>query len=517
MVSAPVGLCRLDQQLAHWAATKPDHPALVGPEGRLTFRQLHLRAQEFAAQLAHFGVRARDVVAFQLPNLQDAFALYYAIGSINAIALPILPALREQDLSYMLHEAKAAIFVTLRSWRGMDHAALARKCCSESLPIALLEGVEGLILVRAGLRPDTSPESQPLPLGIAVLDEVCSMIFTSGTSGRAKAVVYSHRNLAAEGRAMVGLDGIRGDDVLFVPSSIAHISGISFAVCMSMAAGCTVCLLPEWNGDSALHAIEREGCTWTAGATPFLQGIVEAAERNASSVKRLRVFRCGGASVPPGLIRRARQLGIDAYRSYGMSEHPTISGRAGQSEDECLYTDGILHPHIEMIIVDPSDARCRLPWGEPGEIAVRGPDQALGYLRAEDTLASRHGDWLLTGDIGHISERGAVTITGRKKDIIIRKGENIAAKELEDLISEIPQVADVAVVGVPDAERGEMVCCVAVIKPGRDLSLGSLCAHLREAGVATFKLPERLECVEALPYNASGKVLKSQLRSMLER
>jgi cyclohexanecarboxylate-CoA ligase len=515
MVPESTGLCRLDQQLEHWAATRPDHPAIVGAEGALTFRQLHSRAKELAAQLAHLGLRSRDVVAFQLPNLRDAFALFYAIGSMDAVALPILPAMREHDLSYMLREAQAVIFVTVRSWRGVDHEALAKKCCSESVSIALLDGADGLSLMRDGFRPKNGPERPPLAEGASVLDAVSSIIFTSGTSGRAKGVVYSHRSLAVEGREMVGLDGIRGEDVLFVPPSIAHISGISFAVCTSMAAGCTVCLLAEWNAEAAVRTIEREGCTWTAGATPFLQGIVDAAERNASSVKRLRVFRCGGASVPPALVRRARELGIDAYRSYGMSEHPTISGRAGQPEHDCLHTDGIVHPHVEMIIVDPADAARRMPRGEAGEIAVRGPDQAVGYLRAEDTLASRHGDWLLTGDIGRISEGGAVTITGRKKDIIIRKGENIAAKELEDLISEIPQVKDVAVVGIPDAERGEMVCCVAVVKPGYELSLASLCAHLRQAGVSTFKLPERFECVEALPYNSGGKVLKSQLRKML--
>jgi cyclohexanecarboxylate-CoA ligase len=515
MASESPRLLRLDEQLAHWAAVRPGHRALVAPSGSLTFRQLLERSHELAAQLSALGVRARDVVAFQLPNILDAFALYYAVVGMDAVVLPILPAMREHDLSYMLRESRAALFVTLASWRGVDHEVLARKSCSAATPVALIEPGAGLRIVGKGERAMEPSDAPVLPATAGGLDAICSMIFTSGTSGRPKAVTYSHRNLGVEGRDMAGVDRISADDVLFTPPAIAHVSGICFGLYMPMAAGSTVCLMPEWNPELAVRTIEKERCTWTAGATPFLQGIVDAAERDASTVQSLRVFRCGGASVPPALVRRARELGIDAYRSYGMSEHPTISGRAGQSADECMYSDGVLHPLIDMIVVDPANPARRLRAGEAGEIAVRGPDQSVGYLRASDTEAGRIDGWLLTGDIGTLSESRVVTITGRKKDIIIRKGENIAARELEDLISDIPQVKDVAVVGVADAERGEMVCCVAVVHPGQELSLPEVCQHLRAAGLSAFKLPERLECVDALPYNAGGKVLKTEIRRML--
>lgn len=508
-------LLRLDEQLAHWAAVRPGHHALVAPDGSLTFAQLHQHAQDLAAQLSALGVRAGDVVALQLPNLLDAFILYYALVGMDAVVLPILPAMREHDLSYMLRESRASLFVTLASWRGFDHQGLARKSCSGATSIALIEPGAGLRLLGKGERAVERSEAPPLAPTAGGLDAICSMIFTSGTSGRPKAVTYSHRNLAVEGREMAAVERINADDVLFVPPSIAHVSGICFGLYMPMAAGSTVCLMPAWSPDAAVRMIEKERCTWTAGPTPFLQGIVDAAQRDASTVRSLRVFRCGGASVPPALVRRARELGIDAYRSYGMSEHPTISGRAGQSADDCMYSDGVVHPLIDMIVVDPANPQRRLATGEAGEIAVRGPDQSVGYLRSCDTEASRFDGWLLTGDIGRLSESRVVTITGRKKDIIIRKGENIAAKELEDLIAEIPQVKDVAVVGVPDAERGEMVCCVMVFHPGEELSLPEICTHLRVGGLSAFKFPERLESVDALPYNAGGKVLKTEIRRML--
>lgn len=507
-------LMRLDEQLSHWSVAEPDRQALLAPQGALSYRQLDSRARLLAAELSQIGVGSGEVVAFQLPNVLDAFALYFALVKLNAIVLPILPAMREHDLSYMIREARATLVITLPTWRGVDHVDLVRRSCSPTTRIAVMDERDGLRMTGAGTRP-SRPHDSPLPPAGTGLDAVCSMIFTSGTSGPPKAVMYSHRNLAVEGREMAALERIGGDDVLFVPPSIAHVSGICFGLYMPLAVGCTVCLMPEWNPEAAIQMIARERCTWTAGATPFLQGIVNAAERDTSSIKSLKVFRCGGASVPPALVRRARELGIDAYRSYGMSEHPTISGRAGQADEDCLYSDGVVHPLIELIVVDPADPACRLPHGESGELAVRGPDQSLGYLRSRDTEASHFDGWLLTGDIGCLSERRVVTITGRKKDIIIRKGENIAAKELEDLISELPEVQDVAVVGVPDAERGEMVCCVAVLQPGREMSLPVLCQHLREAGVSTFKLPERLECLQALPYNSGGKVLKTELRKML--
>jgi cyclohexanecarboxylate-CoA ligase len=505
---------RLNEQLAHWSVANPDRQALVAPQGSLSYRHLAARARLLAAELSEMGVGAGDIVAFQLPNVLDAFALYFALVGLDAIVVPILPAMREHELSYMVREARPTLFITLRTWRGVDHVDLVRKSCSPTIRVAVIDEFDGLRIVGTGTRL-AEPHDSPVPPTGTGLEAVCSMIFTSGTSGPPKAVMYSHRNLAVEGREMAAVERIGGDDVLFVPPSIAHVSGICFGLYMPLAVGCTVCLMPEWNPEVAIQMIARERCTWTAGATPFLQGIVDAAERDASSVKSLKVFRCGGASVPPALVRRARELGIDAYRSYGMSEHPTISGRAGQADEDCLYSDGVVHPLIKLIVVDPADPARRLPHGESGELAVRGPDQSLGYLRAQDTEESHFGGWLLTGDIGRLSEQRVVTITGRKKDIIIRKGENIAAKELEDLISELPEVKDVAVVGVPDMERGEMVCCVAVLQPGREMSLSVLCEHLREAGVSTFKLPERLECLQALPYNSGGKVLKNELRKML--
>lgn len=537
--------------LQRWAEQRPQHAALKSPATTLSFAQLLARVDSVSAELKALAVAPGDVVAFQLPNWAEAFVLYHALLAIDAIALPLLPALRDRDLAYMLRETQASLVIAPGTWRGIDHAAMARRVCGPEVRLALVHEPQavdahqpradlsnarragepnntlaaGALLHPAGRGEAAQPALQTTSLAQArpsacgappgSLDAVCCVIFTSGTSGRPKAVLYTHRNLGAEGREMVRVEGITGDDVLFVPPAIGHVSGISFGICMALHAGATVCLLPEWQPDRAVALIDQERCTWTAGATPFLQGLVRAAASTPPVLASLRVFRCGGASVPPELIRQARALGVDAYRSYGLSEHPTVAGRAGQPDAVCAHADGIVHPLVEVRIVDPADASRGRAAGEEGEIATRGPDRSLGYLRDADTAASRHGDWLLTGDLGTLSADGVLRVTGRKKDIIIRKGENISAREIEDVLAEHPAVAEVAVVGVPDAERGEMVCCVAVSRGGAALELAMLCGHLVDRGLPTFKLPERLVLLPQLPTNAGGKVRKSALQAWL--
>src|SRR2546421_6087395 len=266
---------RLSEMLQHGANVRPDHAALKTPTRTLTFARMRDAVDDAARELRHSGISPGDVVAIQLPNWIDAFVLYHAILSIDAIALPLLPALRDRDLAYMLRETHARLFITPSVWRGHDHASMARRVCDAQVRTATIrEPDETGPLLRdggpgqadAGRADSPAPASRGGPAGSP--DAVCSMIFTSGTSGRPKAVLYTHRGLAVEGREMARADGIGADDVLFVPPSIGHVSGLSFGIYLPLHAGATVCLLPEWNAQRGVELIERERCTWTAGATP---------------------------------------------------------------------------------------------------------------------------------------------------------------------------------------------------------------------------------------------------------
>jgi cyclohexanecarboxylate-CoA ligase len=272
-------------------------------------------------------------------------------------------------------------------------------------------------------------------------------------------------------------------------------------------------LVDVWQPEEGAALIERERCTWTCGATPFLQGLVYDPAVRKHDISSLRVFRCGGADVPPKLIRDAHALGLQAFRSYGSSEHPTVSGIAGDDPDKAATTDGRVHDHVEIRIADLDDERHILPPGEVGEIQTRGPDRFLGYRDAAlDRDALTVDGWLRSGDLGFLDADRYLTIVGRRKDIIIRKGENISAKEIEDVLSEHPAIEQVAVIGLPDQERGEIVTAVCVLKSGASFSFDDMTRHFGGTEIAKQKFPERLEVVGALPMTAAGKIRKSELR-----
>jgi cyclohexanecarboxylate-CoA ligase len=276
--------------------------------------------------------------------------------------------------------------------------------------------------------------------------------------------------------------------------------------------GAKVVLQESWEPYAAADLIEGEGCTFTVGATPFLLGLLDEYEqrRTASS---LRVFACGGADVPPQLVRDARhRLQAAVVRIYGSTEYPTLScSHPDDPSDKAAETDGRLIMRAECRIVD--DGR-ELPQGQVGEIAVNGPERFLGYLDPALNKDSFTEDgFFLTGDLAAIDTDGFITIHGRKKDIIIRSGEKVSAKEVEDLLFEHPAVAEVAVVAVPDPKVGEKAYAYVVLVPGAQFDFAEMTSYLASRRVARQKYPEYMEVLSTgLPKTASGKVQKFRLR-----
>jgi cyclohexanecarboxylate-CoA ligase len=278
--------------------------------------------------------------------------------------------------------------------------------------------------------------------------------------------------------------------------------------------GTGVVLQDVWNVDVALELIERHRCTLTIGATPFLYGFVNAAKETDRDVSSLRIFGCGGADVPPALVRAAHELGVSATRLYGSTECPTATGTPfGEAIDRHAETDGKPFPGSELRLLD--DEGHEVPVGTRGNLQVRGPDLCLGYLDAEINGRSFTAEgWFKTGDLAVLDEQGYLRIAGRVKDVINRGGENLSAKEIEDLLFEHPDVEEVAVVAYPDELLGERAC--AYVVNSADLTLEQLVAFLRGRKVATQKLPEKLRLVPELPKTASGKVQKYVLRERIE-
>jgi cyclohexanecarboxylate-CoA ligase len=359
-----------------------------------------------------------------------------------------------------------------------------------------------------------APPRAPVP---DVAGAIILLIHTSGTSAEPKGVLHSHDTLLAEARSLVPVHAFTPADVVLMPSPLTHIAGIVHALLVPAVVGTTAVLMDRWDAGAALAQIAREGVTYMVGAPTFLRDLAAHPARRVHDVRSFRLFSCGGADVDPALVRDAADaLGCVAKRVYGSTEFPTVTTTGPDDPPERrIDSEGRAIGAAEVRVVD--DDGTPLPPGREGEVWARGPECFLGYGSAAlDAEAFAEDGWFRTGDLGTLDGAGWLRITGRRKDIIIRKGENISARELEELLGAHPAVAEVAVVGVPDAAAGEIACVVLRPRAGTEApTLAALCEHLTTAGLSRRKLPERLAVVTEFPRTETGKILKRALRERI--
>jgi acyl-CoA synthetase len=344
-----------------------------------------------------------------------------------------------------------------------------------------------------------------------------AVLFTSGTESRPKGAVHTHETVLFGERALGGALGFGEDDVAFMASPISHTTGFMHGVVMTLTTGGTLSLLDVFKGPEAVAQMRAHRCTWTMGATPFLADTTDVLEAAAGRLPDLRYFLTGGAPIPEVLVRRAQGVGLRVLAIYGSTESPphTVVHPADPAENSWL-TDGRPLAGIEVRIMGEGGEPA--PVGEIGEEWSRGPNTFLGYL-GEPELTRKDLDadgWYHSGDLARAFPDGSIRIAGRVKDIIIRGGQNISVREVEDYIVSHPAVQSAAVVGIPHPRLGETGCAVVVTRPGRTLTLPELVEFLVGKGVAKFKLPERLEVWPALPSTPSGKVQKFLIRKALQ-
>jgi acyl-CoA synthetase (AMP-forming)/AMP-acid ligase II len=317
-------------------------------------------------------------------------------------------------------------------------------------------------------------------------------------------------------RAMRAFLGLGANDVVWMPSPVGHSTGFNFGVRLALYCGLPLVLQDRWDAATAIDLVRGFGCTYTLAATTFLQDLVDELGRRGERLDAMTRFCCGGAPVPPELVAAADDRGIGVLRLYGSTEALVVTcNRPGAPLGERLDNDGVALPGADVRTRDDAGDICSP--GAPGEIEVRSRQNAVGYFDdAERTAATFSGDgWVRSGDLGVLDDRGALSIVGRKKEIIIRGGLNIAPREIEEMLLAFEEVERCAVVGVPDERLGERVCACVCLSAGASLTLDDLVARLRAAGLATYKLPQALHIVDALPMTASGKVQKHILRAQL--
>jgi acyl-CoA synthetase (AMP-forming)/AMP-acid ligase II len=492
------------------AAEDADRVVVIDAARAVTRGEMLDAARRLGGALLARGLRPGAAIAFQLPNWWEACVINLAASLFGFRLVPLLTIYRASELGFILPACGIeALFVPER-YRGVDYPALVAGLDYRPPHVCTLRGNPSAPDAFEGLIKSAPIESDP-----ASADDIKMILFTSGSTGRPKGVMHSHGAIDALIRRTADFWGTGKDDRLYVPSPIGHIGGSIYAFEFPWITGCTTVLEEAWDADRAVSAIDRHGATFMAGATPFLSGLIAAAGRAGSSLPTLRRFVCGGASVPPELVRQGLRHFPNATvsRAYGSTEVPLVCPgvRARKEAEERADTDGECTAELRIL----SEAGQPVEPGEAGEIVVRGPQMLLGYLDpADDRDAFTSEGFFRTGDLGRHVSGPFLEITGRKKEIIIRKGENISPLEIENALARHASVRQSAVVGVPDAARGEMVVAFVLPREGAEFTFADMTVHLDGLGLARQKFPERLHVVSTLPMNSVGKIQKSELKAL---
>ena len=488
----------------------------------ITYGAIFAEAMALAAGLHRLGLGKGDVVSFQLPNWRETVAIDIACCWLGIVLNPIVPIYRSNEVQHILEDCGAKAIFIPENYRNFDYREMIAEM-RQSLPL-----LEHVILVRpangspvdnvsyaslvedVGNRPSPNvPEQAPI-----LPDDIKLIMYTSGTTGRAKAVHHSHSSLAHA--IFNGVDGwqLGVDDIMLMPSPVTHITGYANGIELPFVSSAKAAFMERWNVDDAMSYITRINATFCVSATPFLQELVEKAKTTQQRLPSLRGFACGGAAVPPSLITGTREVleNCRAFRVYGCTEAPLISV-GFIAEDElslAANTDGKIY-NWDVKIVDENNQI--LSQGCDGEIIVKGPAMMTGYGEEGQTAQSIDAQgYFHTGDIGHITPEGAIVITDRKKDIIIRGGENLSAREIEDVLYKHPLVLEAAVVSMPHERLGEGVCALLVTRDGSEPPLSELIPFFQSVKLAKQKWPERVEYRLEMPKTASGKIKKDVLR-----
>jgi acyl-CoA synthetase (AMP-forming)/AMP-acid ligase II len=513
----------LVSRLALHADHRPDETAVVDSRnGRVaSFADLHDDVRRMAAYLRHAGIEEGDVVSVQLPNRYETVVADLGVHAVGGVLNPLIPNYRQRELEYFLAAADSRAIFTPARYRGFDYRELGGQLQIKPPDLTTL-----IVVSDEEPGSDVRHMQSILPeidAGDAQLDgrhpdAVTDVMFTSGTEAAPKAVMHTENTSNFGVRSLYEAIGMTEDDVVWMPSPLGHSLGIRYGLRLAVYFGLPLVLQDRWDPHHGLRAIREHGCSYTMAAPTFLSDLLVATEADGGDPETLGLFGSGGGPVPPELVKRAQDVGIDVLRLYGSSEGLVMTvNRPDSPDDMKLETDGVVIDDIDIRICD--EAGEVVGTGVPGEIEVRGPNVCVGFFDdPERTAASFRPDgWLRSGDVGVLNDDGYLSIVGRRKEIIIRGGVNITPREIEDLLVELDDVDRVAVVGIPDERLGEIVCACFVLKPGGHVDLPRVTSYLEGKGLARYKLPQRIEVMDRFPQTPSGKIQKTKLARSLAR
>lgn len=483
----------------------PDRNMLRDEHGRaLTWSEFFGWTQRVAAGLLDLGIKRGDVVSWQLPTRMETIALSMALTRLGTVQNPIIHLYRQREVASLLRTTGAQWFFTPGVWKGFDYEAMAR---SIDGPFTILNGYDDL----SEGDPATLPPPPDADAGDG--DEIRWLYSTSGTTSEPKAVLHTDGTLIAGGTGIAMALDPQPDDQGAVTYPYAHIGGPDFFV-MMLRTGLPAVLVEAFVPAETFPLLRQHGVTMFGGSTAHYLALANhVAQTGERPIPTLRRMSGGGAPKPPELYWRVKdQTGVLIHHGYGMTECPMIANASPHDTDEQrANTDGKPVHQCEVLIVD--DLEHGVATRTDGDILVRGPMLAKGYMKPEQTAESFRADgFFRTGDRGHLRADGHIVITGRTKELIIRKGENLSPREIEDVLISHPSVGAIAVIGLTDLERGERVCAVVETAPGAEpITFQAMAQHCRDAGLMIQKIPEQLEIIDTLPRNPTLKILKRVL------
>ena len=515
-----------DASLAdYWQQTAramPDKIAVVDNHGAsYTYSALDHAASCLANWMLAKGIESGNRIAFQLPGWCEFTVIYLACLKIGAVSVPLLPSWREAELVWVLNKCQAKMFFAPTLFKQTRPVDLILPLQNQLPQLQQIVGVDKLAPATSSLSlSQIIADNTSLTTAITTHgDELAAVLFTSGTEGLPKGVMLTHNNILASERAYCARLNLTWQDVFMMPAPLGHATGFLHGVTAPFLIGARSVLLDIFTPDACLALLEQQRCTCMLGATPFVYDLLNLLEKQPADLSALRFFLCGGTTIPKKVARECQQRGIKLLSVYGSTESsPHAVVNLDDPLSRFMHTDGYAAAGVEIKVVD--DARKTLPPGCEGEEASRGPNVFMGYFD-EPELTARALDeegWYYSGDLCRMDEAGYIKITGRKKDIIVRGGENISSREVEDILLQHPKIHDACVVAMSDERLGERSCAYVVLKaPHHSLSLEDVVAFFSRKRVAKYKYPEHIVVIEKLPRTASGKIQKFLLRKDIMR
>ncbi|MGW0765452.1 long-chain-fatty-acid--CoA ligase [Streptomyces sp. NPDC002676] len=488
----------LASHVVNSARSHPDRAALRLGDDFVTYRTLDQRSARMAELLRERGVRPGDRVGIMLPDVPEFAVAYFGVLRAGGIVVPMNPLLKSREVAYYLGDSQARL---LFAWHEFADEARAG---------AQQTGAEAVIVDAGGF--DELPAPGPSADDVADRheDDTAVVLYTSGTTGEPKGAELTHANLTRNCDLVANeLLQLTPDDVIFGGLPLFHAFGQTCALNATIASGACVTLLPRFDAEKTLAMLAGHGVTVFAGVPTIFSRLLGQPDHNAYDVSRLRLSLSGGAAMPVQVLHEFQ----DAFHcvvleGYGLSETSPVTSFNTLQAGPRPGSVGTPIRGVEMRVVDDGKD---VPQGEVGEIAIRGHNVMKGYWqRPGETAAAIRDGWFHTGDLGRVDKDGYFWIVGRSKDMIIRGGNNVYPREIENVLYEHPAVAEAAVIGLPDPDLGEEVGAAVVLKPGTRTSAEELREYVKSR-VAAYMYPRKVWIADALPKGPTGKILKREI------